>query len=71
MRSQMFYDGNKRVAMLFANKIMIENGCGIIEIPVERQTEFYTLLIEYYETNNNEKIKEYIYNYCIDGLDLD
>lgn len=70
MRSQMFYDGNKRVAMLFANKIMIENGCGIIEIPVERQTEFYTLLIEYYETNNNKKIKDYIYSYCIDGLDL-
>lgn len=26
MRRQMFIDGNKRVAMLFANKIMIENG---------------------------------------------
>lgn len=26
MRRQMFLDGNKRTAMLFANKIMIENG---------------------------------------------
>ena len=26
MRRQMFIDGNKRVAMLFANKIMIDNG---------------------------------------------
>ena len=29
MRRQMFIDGNKRVAMLFANKIMIDNGCGL------------------------------------------
>lgn len=32
MRRQMFIDGNKRVGMLFANKIMIDNGCGIITI---------------------------------------
>ena len=35
MRRQMFIDGNKRVGMLFANKIMIENGCGIITISQE------------------------------------
>ncbi len=32
MRRQMFIDENKRVAMLFANKIMVDNGCGIITI---------------------------------------
>ena len=32
MRRQMFIDGNKRVGMLFANKIIIDNGCGIITI---------------------------------------
>ena len=32
MRRQMFINGNKRVAVLFANKIMIDNGCGIITI---------------------------------------
>lgn len=32
MRKQMFIDGNKRVAMLFGNKIMIDNCCGIITI---------------------------------------
>ena len=35
MRRQMFIDGNKRVAMLFANKIMIDNGCEIITISQE------------------------------------
>lgn len=70
MRSQMFIDGNKRTAMLVANKIMIENGCGIISIPIEKQSEFYKLLIEYYETNDKEKIVKFIYDYAIDGMDL-
>ena len=68
MRKQIFLDGNKRTAMLIANKIMIENGCGIISIPIDKQPEFYKLLIKYYETNNNEEIKKYIYDYCIDGM---
>lgn len=37
MQRQMFIDGNKRTAMLIANKLMIENGCGIISIPIEKQ----------------------------------
>ena len=32
MRTQMFLDGNKRIAMLIGNKIMIENGQGIITV---------------------------------------
>lgn len=68
MRGQLFIDGNKRTAMMVANKIMIENGCGIITIPVEIQTDFYKLLIEFYETNNNEKVLKFIYDNCIDGI---
>lgn len=30
MRTQFFSDGNKRTSMLFANKILIENGKGIM-----------------------------------------
>lgn len=70
MRRQMFIDGNKRTAMLVANKIMIENGCGIISIPIEEQEDFYKLLIEYYETGNDDKIFKFIYEYAIDGMDL-
>ena len=43
----MFIDGNKRVAMLFANKIMIDNGCGIITIAQNLQEAFYEKLIKY------------------------
>ena len=33
MRSQLFWDGNKRTSSICANKIMIENGNGIIKVP--------------------------------------
>ena len=70
MRRQMFIDGNKRVAMLFANKLMIDNGCGIISIAKENQTEFYKKLIKFYETGDNKELKEWIYETSIDGINL-
>ena len=66
MRRQMFIDGNKRVAMLFANKIMIDNGCGIITIAQENQPIFFEKLIKYYETNDNKDLKEWLYKTSID-----
>ena len=68
MRSQLFWDGNKRTSIICANKIMIERGCGIIKIPDNRLKEFMELLSNYYTTGEKEEIKEFIYNYCIDGL---
>ena len=70
MQRQMFIDGNKRTAMLIANKLMIENGCGIISIPIEKQNEFYKLLITYYETNDSSIISKFIYDNAIDGIEL-
>ena len=66
----MFIDGNKRVAMLFANKIMIDNGCGIISISQELQSLFYEKLIKYYETGEMDELKKWIYDNCIDGMNL-
>lgn len=70
MRRQMFIDGNKRVAMLFANKIMIDNGCGIITISQDNQSTFFEKLINFYETGDNSDLKEWIYNTSIDGINL-
>jgi len=67
-RSQMFLDGNKRVANLVANKEMIRCGQGIIAVPVEKIGEYFVLLINYYETNDMTNIKEWIRNYCVDGI---
>lgn len=68
MRAQLFYDGNKRIAMLIGNKIMIENGQGIISVSQKDIKEFYQLLVAYYETNNKSEIKQFLYNNCIDGM---
>ncbi len=68
MRSQIFKDGNKRVAMLVANKILIENGCGIVSVPVELDGTFKSMLVEYYESSNMRNIKEWLYDNCIDGV---
>ena len=70
MRSQLFWDGNKRTNTICANKIMIENGNGIIKIPDNKLEEFTTLLSEFYSTNNKEKTKQFIFDNCIDGLIL-
>ena len=70
MRRQMFIDGNKRVAMLLANKIMIDNGCGIITISLENQKLFFEKLIKFYETGDNTDLKKWIYDTSIDGLNL-
>lgn len=70
MRRQMFIDGNKRVAMLFANKIMIDNGCGIITIAQENQQTFFKKLINYYESGDNTDLKQWVYETSIDGIDL-
>lgn len=71
MRTQPFYDGNKRTAMIVTNQIMVQNGKGIISIPLEEQTTFREMLIDFYETNNMEKIKKFIYNNCIDGINFE
>ena len=70
MRSQVFWDGNKRTSMIVANKIMIENGCGIITIKEEFINEFNNLLTEYYNTGDMTEIEYFIYNKCIYGLEI-
>lgn len=68
MRNQLFWDGNKRTSTICANKIMIQNGAGIIKVPDNKLEEFNTLLTEFYNTNKEEKIEKFIYENCIDGI---
>ena len=70
MRNQLFWDGNKRTSTIAANKIMIQNGKGIIKIPDNKLVEFNILLSEFYSTNNMDTVKQFIYENCIDGIVL-
>lgn len=69
MRTQLFWDGNKRTSTICANAIMIKNGKGIIKVADKHLKEFNELLTEYYTTNEKEKIKQFIYDNCIYGID--
>jgi Fic family protein len=64
MRKQVFIDGNKRTAVLFANHYLISKGKGIIVIPAELTDNYKKLLIDYYEGKDNKKIKEFLKKKC-------
>ena len=71
MNLQYFNDGNKRTAMLVANHELIKNGKGIISIAEEFKNEFGEKLIAYYENEEKiEELKKFIYNNCIDGMEI-
>ena len=68
MKAQLFWDGNKRTSTIVANKIMIENGNGIIKVPENKLEEFNILLSKYYTDDYKDDIKQFLFNNCIDGI---
>lgn len=64
-RTQIFLDGNKRVAQLMCNKIMMEEDIGIFSIPYDDIDTFKTLLVKFYETNDSNKIKDFFRKKCL------
>lgn len=63
-RSQLFIDGNKRVAQMVANKILVSAGVGILMIPDMHIVEFGEALVKYYETVDNS-LYTYLNDNCI------
>lgn len=68
MRTQLFWDGNKRTSTLCSNKILISEGKGILSIPEKHILEFNTRLTEFYNTNDYSVIDRFIYDNCIHGI---
>lgn len=48
MRQQAFWDGNKRTATLLANKLMIDNGAGLINVPLDKWETWSNLIANFY-----------------------
>lgn len=67
MKKQLFLDGNKRTAVVFANHYLISRGMGLIVIPAELVEEFKKHLLKYYE-NNNSSIKDFLSSKCLTRL---
>ena len=63
---RLFVDGDVRAAMCFANKIMVDNGCGFLTVPIAQKAVFRKKLQEY-KDRSDFSLKDWIYNYCIKG----
>ena len=64
MKTQVFNDGNKRAAVIFANHYMISKGQGLLVIPERSVPEFKRLLVAYYEDRDTGEIIEFMRNKC-------
>ncbi len=64
MKTQIFNDGNKRAAVIFANHYLISKGGGMIVIPESQVPEFKRLLVAYYEDEDNDEILEFMKTKC-------
>ena len=64
LKTYVFLDGNKRTANLFANQFLLRHGQGIFSIRPEKDDEFISLLIEFFETDQSEKLKSFLYENC-------
>ena len=69
-RGQLFWDGNKRTSMTVANKILISAGAGILTITDVHMEQFNTLLLDYYNTGKGEELKHFLYDNCIQGIEI-
>ncbi|MGL9910048.1 Fic family protein [Enterococcus sp. DIV0213h] len=70
-KNQIFWDGNKRTALLTANKIMLSQGLGLLSIPETVFAKFNELLSMYYNSNQSSdelKILSFIHEECIYGI---
>ncbi|MDT2706869.1 Fic family protein [Enterococcus dispar] len=70
-KNQIFWDVNKRTALLSANKIMFSQGLGLLSIPSNLFGQFNKLLSVYYNSedlNERKELLSFIYENCIFGI---
>lgn len=54
MKKQLFLDGNKRTAIIFANHYLISHALGLLVVPAEKVDEYKEILISYYEDESKK-----------------
>lgn len=64
MKTQVFLDGNKRAAVLFANHYLISHSGGLLVIPESGVAAFKDLLVRYYEGDDATIIREFLKEFC-------
>ena len=64
-KNQLFLNGNKRTAFIFANHMLLKEGHGFLMIPADLVSEYKKHLINYYEFGEEEYIKSFIKEQCL------
>lgn len=64
MKTQIFNDGNKRAAIIYANHYLIAQGGGLIIIPENEVPEFKKMLVAYYDGKDKEDIFAFMKTKC-------
>ena len=58
--TQIYNDGNKRTAVIFANHYLISKGKGLLVVDYNKVSEFKKYLVAYYEDRNLITIKRFL-----------
>lgn len=61
IKNQLYWDGNKRTALLAANKIMITYGVGLLDIPIEKTEEWNNITVDLFKSGNDQNFKTWLY----------
>ncbi|MDD6302131.1 MAG: Fic family protein [Bacillales bacterium] len=60
MKIQIYNDGNKRTAIVYANHYLISKGQGLLVIDYNKVNDFKKLLVSYYEDKDLVSIKKFL-----------
>lgn len=66
-KSQLFWDGNKRTSLICANKLLLQEGKGLLSIKDSDIPEFNNLLTGYYEETEGNSRQEILINFLYDN----
>ncbi|MBV1880075.1 MAG: Fic family protein [Pseudomonadales bacterium] len=69
-RIQFFYDVNKRMGRFMMNGILLTKGYPAINVPVTRQLEFNSLMIDFYDSDDQVAMNAFLKS-CLDPRILD
>lgn len=67
-RRQLFWDGNKRTAMLAANKLMLQAGAGLLLVADRDMLEFSQLLSAFYQSGQAQELMGFLYDKAVVGI---
>lgn len=71
-KNQIFWDGNKRCALISANALMYKYGVGLLSIPEADFITFNEYLSNYYhsdQASQERQLLHFMYDHCIFGID--